>query len=368
VTVAVVGSIAFDSVRTPFGEVERELGGSGLHAALTASFFTDVRLVAAVGEDFGPEHRRPLVERNVGTSAIAVVPGGRTLNWRVRYDLDMALAQPEYLDLGVFAGWRPRLSPDVATARTLFLGAMDPEAQMAVRARWKGDGWTVLDTLTYWVETKRQQLVEALSMADIALLTDQEARGLVGEPSLLDASREIQSWGPKVVVVKRGDNGCSLLTPDGYFALPGYPLETVVDPTGSGDSFAGGFIGYLDRVTQAELTEAALRGAATYGTIMASFCVEDFGARRTTGLTQYEIDHRVAAFRRMTHFEHVPTGETPRVSDEADVRLERPQATPSTRGFDSPSRTPSTETRPGFARTPGTQPMRIIENPTRDPS
>src|SRR5687767_3372849 len=157
--VAVVGSIAFDSVRTPFGEADRELGGSGLHAALTAAAFTDVLLVAAVGDDFGSEHEAMLRGRGIDTSGVVREAGGRTLSWTVRYDLDLALAQPEALDLGVVDGWRPRLAAPAAVARTLFLGVMDPETQLDVRAQWQGDGWVVLDTLRHWVESKRDALV-----------------------------------------------------------------------------------------------------------------------------------------------------------------------------------------------------------------
>lgn len=365
--VAVVGSIAFDSVRTPFGEADRELGGSGLHAALTASPFTDVHLVAAVGDDFGSEHDEMLEAHGIDTSGLVRVPGGRTLSWTVRYDLDLALAQPEALDLGVVEGWRPRLPAEAAAARSLFLGVMDPETQLDVRSQWKGDGWVVLDTLRHWVETKRDALLEALAVSHVALLTDQEARGLTGRPSLLDASREIQSWGPQVVVIKQGEYGCSLLTRDGYFALPGYPLETVVDPTGSGDSFAGGVTGYLDLVRGEELTEEMMRRAVTYGIVMSSFAVEDFGSRRTSALSRHEIDHRLEAFRRMTHFEHVPTGEMPRRGDEGDSHLERPAPTPSTRGYDSPHRTPSTQPQRSFERTPGAQPTPLPDNPAREP-
>ena len=364
--IAVVGSIAFDSMRTPFGQADHELGGSGFQAALTASYFTSVRIVSAVGEDFDAEHDQRLRDHGIDTSDIERLPG-RTLSWRVRYDLDLALAQPEHLDLGVFADWRPRLSPEAAAAKTLFMGVMDPEAQIAVREQWTGEGWAILDTLRHWVETKREALVEALSKADIALLTDQEARGLTGNPSLLEASREIQSWGPGAVLIKRGEYGCSLLTPDGYFALPGYPLETVVDPTGSGDSFAGGLIGFLDLLPHHELSETVLRRAVTYASVMASFCVEDFGARRTSALSRHEIDHRVEAFRRTTHFEHVPTGDEPLHADEGPARLERPQDTPSTRGYDSPARTPSTRPQQSFERPPGSEPPKIIENPSRDP-
>ncbi|HVE67318.1 MAG TPA: PfkB family carbohydrate kinase [Solirubrobacteraceae bacterium] len=353
--VSVVGSIAFDSVRTPFGEADRELGGSGLHAALTAAAFTDVLLVAAVGDDFGPEHDEMLRGRRIDTSGVAREPGGRTLSWTVRYDLDLALAQPEALDLGVVDGWRPRLSAPAAMARTLFLGVMDPETQLDVRSQWQGDGWVVLDTLRHWVETRREKLLEALAACDVALLTDQEARGLTGRPSLLEASREIQSWGPEVVVVKQGEYGCSLLTSDGYFALPGYPLETVVDPTGGGDAFAGGVTGYLDLVGGGRLTEEVMRRAVTHGIVMASFAVEDFGSRRTAALGQHEIDHRLDAFRRVTHFEHVPTGERPLHGEDSEPRLPHPGLTPSTRTPDAPHRTPSTE------------PQRSFESPTRDP-
>lgn len=356
---SVVGSIAFDSIRTPFGHSERVLGGSATHAALAASFFTDVRVVGPVGDDFEDEHYELFERSRIATEEIPRIRGGRTFEWRGRYGYDLNVAHTDATRLNVFDGWLPRLGQESRRADTLFLAAMDPETQIDVRNQWEGTGWSALDSISYWIETKRDALVEAIGMVDLVLLNDQEARALTGTAMLLEAAREIRSWGPQAVVLKLGEYGCSLLHEDGYFSLPGYPLEQIRDPTGTGDALAGGFLGYLDRIPGWRLTPDALRRALTYGSVMASYCAEDFGSRRLAGISEHEVIHRVDDFREMTHFEHVPTHPRPANGEDAEARrFDQPNGTPSirpygpmgrtagTRGHRSPQRTPSTESLP----------------------
>jgi sugar/nucleoside kinase (ribokinase family) len=357
VSLAVVGSVAFDSITTPFGEVERELGGSATHAALAASRYTDVRLVSPVGEDFTNDHFDVLERARVDTDDVTRITGGRTFFWRGRYDFDLSIAHTEETELNVFEGWHPRLSRVARSSDILFLAAMDPEIQAEVRAQWRGERASALDTNGYWIETKRTALLEAIGTVDFVLMNDREARALTRQPMLLHAARTLMELGPQAVVLKLGEYGCAVLHRDGYFSLPGYPLEAIADPTGAGDAFAGGFLGYLDLVPGGELTESVLRRAVTFGSVMASYVVEDFGTKRIVTLSENEIQYRADEFRRMTHFEHVPTTPLPRSAEEpGETRLARPEptaGTPSytapapsagTRHHDPPQRTPSTET------------------------
>jgi len=227
-----------------------------------------------------------------------------------------------------------------------------------VRHQWQGEGWAALDSRSYWIETKREALIEAIGMVDFVLLNDQEARALTGRPMVLEAAREIRSWGPHAVVVKLGEYGCSLLHDEGYFALPGYPLEEMQDPTGTGDALAGGFLGYLDRVPGWRLTPDALRRALTYGSVMASYCAEDFGARRLSRVSEHEVIHRVDSFREMTHFEHVPTHPRPAHPEEQEApALARPNGTPSTRPYGPMGPTAGTPQHRSPQRTPSTEPL-----------
>jgi sugar/nucleoside kinase (ribokinase family) len=328
--VTVVGSIAFDSIETPFGSAERELGGSAVYAALAAAHFGPARIVGPVGDDFGAEHHDFLVAGGVDTAEIAHVPGGRTFSWRGRYEFDLSVAHTEETALNVFEGWRPHLTRKARASEVLFLAAMDPESQAAVRAEWGEGRLSALDTLAYWIEEKRDALVDAIGQVDVVLLNDQEARELTRTPVLLRAAREIASWGPRAVVIKLGEYGCALLHEDRYFSLPGYPLEAIADPTGAGDAFAGGFLGYL-AVARGDLTAEVMRRAVTYGSVLASYCVEDFGPRRIAGISSHEVQYRAAEFKQMTHFEHVPTAPAPRDGgEEAPGRPERPHPTAGT--------------------------------------
>lgn len=352
----VVGSIAFDSVETPFGSVERELGGSAVYSALAASSFTRVRGVGPVGDDFTDEHYAVLENVGVDTGGVQAIPGKDTFRWRGRYDFSFSAQSVETV-LNAFDGWRPRLAMEARESSVLFLAAMDPEIQLDVRAQAEHAGCVALDSMTYWIQNKRDALTEAIRGVDIVMMNDHEARELTEQPSLLKAAREISSWGPRAVVIRLGEYGCALLGPGGYFSIPGYPLEQPTDPTGGGDAFAGGFLGYLDLVRGDWASEEVLRRAVTYGCVMSSFCIEEFGARRLLALTRQEIDYRFTDFRQMTHFEHVPLHPRPRDPEarEHPAALERPAPTPTTGPRKAPPPTAGTPTYRSPPRTPSTE-------------
>jgi sugar/nucleoside kinase (ribokinase family) len=305
----VVGSIAFDSVRTPFGERERMLGGSAVHFSLAASFFTEVRVVGPVGDDFGDEELGVLDQRKVITDDIERVSGGKTFFWQGHYEYDMNLAHTDDTQLNVFGDFDPKLSPASRQSQMLFLGNIQPELQRKVRAACREAEFTGLDSMNLWIETARDSLVAAIGEVDCVLLNDAEIRELTGQPNLARAARALMEMGPSVVVAKRGEYGAALFTHQEFFAIPGYLLEDVRDPTGAGDSFAGGFLGYLDSRRAAGdpvLDHAVLRQAMAYGSVLASFNVEDFGTERVQSLTRDEIDERLRDFKRITQFEAEP--------------------------------------------------------------
>jgi len=305
-----VGSIAFDSVRTPFGERERMLGGSAVHFSLAASFFTDVRVVGPVGDDFGPDELSVLESRGVITDDIERVEGGRTFFWRGHYEYDMNVAHTDDTQLNVFAEFDPKLSGAARQAQMLFLGNIQPELQRNVRDRCREAEFAGLDSMNLWIDTARDSLVSAIADVDCLLLNDAEIRELTGEANLARAARAAMRMGPKVVVAKRGEYGAALFSGDEFFAIPGFMLEDVRDPTGAGDTFAGGFLGYLDSrrgAGESPFDHEALRQAMAYGSVLASFNVEDFGTDRVRSLTREEIGHRLSEFRRFTHFDAEPS-------------------------------------------------------------
>ena len=298
----VVGSIAFDAVKTPFGERERMLGGAAVHFSLAASFFTEVRPVGPVGEDFGAAEFEVLERRGIVTDDIERVAGGRSFFWRGRYEYDLNVAHTEETQLGVFADFQPKLSERSRAADTLFLANIQPDLQRQVRAQCGAARFTGLDSMNLWIETARDSLLAAIREVDCLVVNDAEIRQLTGESNLARAARRVMELGPRAVVAKQGEYGAALFTPGGYFALPGFPLEDVRDPTGAGDSFAGGFFGYLDGLGR-EPGEAELRQGMGYGTVLASFNVEEFGTERVARLTREEIDERFEELRAMTQFE-----------------------------------------------------------------
>ena len=306
-SLVVVGSIAFDAVKTPFGERERMLGGSAVHFSLAASFFTDVRVVGPVGDDFGDAEYEVLQGRGVNTDDIERVSGGQTFFWKGHYEFDLNTAHTEDTQLGVFGDFEPKLSDASRSAGTLFLANIQPDLQRRVREQCDGAQLVGLDSMNLWIETTRDSLIQTIRGVDLVFMNDAEVRMLTEEPNLVKAARELIGLGPRAVVAKQGEYGAALLSADSFFALPAYPLETVIDPTGAGDSFAGGFLGYLDaQGPEAASDETELRRAMTYGSVLASFNVEEFGTERVRRLTREEIDERFAEFKAMTTFEGVP--------------------------------------------------------------
>jgi sugar/nucleoside kinase (ribokinase family) len=301
----VVGSIAFDSVRTPFGERERMLGGTSVHFSLAARFFTEVRPVGPVGDDFGEAEIDVLASRGVIVDDIERVPGGRSFFWRGRYEYDLNVAHTEDTQLGVFGEFEPKLSAAAEAADMLFLANIQPDLQRQVRAQCHSARFSALDSMNLWIDTAKESLLAAIAEVDCLIVNDAEVRQLTGESNLARAARAVMARGPRAVVAKRGEYGAALFTEDSFFALPGYPLEDVRDPTGAGDSFAGGFLGYLDG-HDGELDEASLRRAMGYGTVLASFNVEEFGTERVAGLTREQIDERFHQLHAMTQFEPLP--------------------------------------------------------------
>ncbi len=299
----VVGSIAFDAVRTPFGERERMLGGSAVHFALAASFFTDVRVVGPVGDDFGPDEIGVLESHGIETADIERVEGGRTFFWRGHYEHDMNVAHTDDTQLNVFAEFEPKLSDGSRESELLFLGNIQPDLQRRVRAEATGARFSALDSMNLWIESARDSLAAAIAEVDCLLLNDAEIRMLTEEPNLLKAARTVMEMGPRIVVAKRGEYGAALFTAEGEFAVPGLLLEEVRDPTGAGDSFAGGFLGYLDSLDDHDPSLDDLRRAMVYGSTMASFNVEDFGTERIRRLERGEIDARLGDFHELTRFE-----------------------------------------------------------------
>jgi sugar/nucleoside kinase (ribokinase family) len=297
----VVGSIAYDAVKTPFGERDRMLGGSAVHFSLAASFFTDVRVVGPVGDDFRDTDYAVLHERGINTDDIEHVSGGKTFFWRGRYDYDLNTAHTEDTQLGVFGDFQPKLSDEAKASETLFLANIQPDLQREIRDNLKRARFAGLDSMNLWIDTARDSLVKTIGTVDMLFLNDTELRMLTEEPNLVRAARKVMQWGPGVIIAKQGEYGAALFVGDRFFSLPAYPLDTVQDPTGAGDSFAGGFMGYLTAHGEgAEQDHGVLRSAMTYGSVMASFNVEDFGTERVQRLTRDEIDRRFDDFRTMT--------------------------------------------------------------------
>ncbi len=305
-SVTVVGSIAFDAVKTPFGTRERMLGGSAVHFALAASFFGEVHVVGPVGDDFGEQEYEVLRARGVDTDDIERVAGGRTFFWRGEYGWDLNDRKTHETQLNVFADFEPKLSEASRSADVLFLANIQPDLQRAVREQSPDARFVALDSMNLWIETARESLIETIAGVDCVMLNDAELRELTDEPNLIRAARQVQEWGPSAVVAKQGEYGAALLTEEGFFALPAFPLEDVVDPTGAGDCFAGGFMGYVSAHPDTPVGHELLIQAMAYGTALASFNVEQFGVERVAALTREEISERVAELRRVTSFEDRP--------------------------------------------------------------
>ena len=300
----VVGSVAFDAVETPFGKTEKMLGGSASHFSLSASYYTEVQIVGVVGGDFSDAEQQVFDAHHIDTTDLERIPEGKTFRWYGRYDYDLNVAHTLDTQLNVFADFKPKLSAISKNARLVFLGNIQPDLQRGVREQVPNAELVALDTMNLWIETARESLINTIKGVDVVIINDAEARQLTEIPNLIKAARTILSWGPKALIVKRGEYGAALFTAESYFAIPAFPLESVFDPTGAGDTFAGGFMGYLS--SQRVLNEAAMRRAMIFGSVMASFNVEEFGTARVQKLTTDEINERFRAFKKMTHFEEIP--------------------------------------------------------------
>jgi sugar/nucleoside kinase (ribokinase family) len=301
-SITVVGSIAYDTVKTPFGERERMLGGAAVHFALAAAFFEQVRVVGPVGEDFGEPQLEVMRAKGVEIADIERVAGGKTFFWQGEYGWDLNSRETLDTQLGVFEGFQPKLSEGSRSSDVLFLANIQPDLQLEVRKQLPDASFVALDSMNLWIDIARDSLVAAIESVDCLILNDAELRQLTGKPNLVSAAREILGWGPSVIVAKQGEYGAALVTRESFFALPAYPLETVVDPTGAGDTFAGGFVGYIAANLGDGLSEELLRRAMAHATVLASFNVEEFGTERVERLQRPEIDARLRELHAITQF------------------------------------------------------------------
>ncbi len=296
----VVGSVAFDSIQTPYGRVEEVLGGSATYFSVTASCFVPVSVVAVVGDDFGQDQLRVFADRSIDLRGLERA-SGKTFRWRGEYVGDMTEARTLETQLNVFENFQPKIPAAYRDSQFIFLGNIDPKLQLHVRQQLPRARLVACDTMNFWIQRTPDDLKKTLASVDMLVVNEGEARMLCGIENLKRAAREIHKLGPRIVVVKRGEYGACLFKDSTIFFAPGYPLEQVHDPTGAGDTFAGGLMGYLART--GDLSEAGLRRALVYGSVMASFAVEEFGLGRLLRLTPKEIETRFNEFKSMTHFD-----------------------------------------------------------------
>lgn len=298
--ILVIGSVAFDSVETPFGKRDDVLGGSATYFSTAASFFSAVRLVAVVGDDFPAGHTAFLADRNIDLSGLQTRPG-KTFRWKGQYGYDLNEAQTLETHLNVFESFHPEIPESYRDSPFVFLANIDPHLQLEVLKQVRQPRLVACDTMNFWIEGKREALVETLGHVDILVINEAEVRQLAEEPNLIKAARSVLDLGPKTLVVKRGEYGVLVFGGHSIFSAPAYPLEDVFDPTGAGDTFAGGFIGYLAATNN--VTDAAIRKATVFGSVMASFTVEDFSLERLRHLTWQEIEERFRKFQLLTDFD-----------------------------------------------------------------
>ena len=298
-----VGSVALDSVKTPFGEASNALGGSAIHFSAAASFFSPVHLVGVVGEDFPEKEIGFLKKRRVDFTGLEVRKG-KTFRWKGEYGYDLNVANTLETHLNVFADFIPVVPPALRETEFLFLGNIHPKLQLQVLDQVKRPKLVALDTMNFWIEGEPEALRKVISKSDLMVINEAEARELTREASLVAAARRIRGWGPEILIIKRGEYGALLFQGEEVFSAPGLPIEKVMDPTGAGDSFAGGLIGFLAG-RDGGLRPEVLKQAVIVGSVMASFNVEDFSCRRLKGLTGEEINRRIREFKKLSHFEEV---------------------------------------------------------------
>jgi len=302
VSLLVVGTVALDSVKTPFGRVDNALGGSATYFSTSASYFTDVRLVAVIGEDFPKEHIQFLKSKNIDVSGLEVQKG-ETFRWKGEYGYDLNEARTLATHLNVLATFKPKIRDEYKESDVVFLANVDPEIQLDVLRQVKRPKLVACDTMNYWIASKPDELMRTLREVDLLTINEAEIRQLAGEASLIRAAKSVQAMGPKTIVVKQGSYGALMFNGHSLFSAPAYPLESVFDPTGAGDTFAGGFIGYL--ASTMNFTEASMRKAVIFGSVMASLNVESFSLDRLRSLDYREIEGRYREFKSLTHFEDI---------------------------------------------------------------
>lgn len=294
-----VGSVALDSIKTPFGERNDVLGGSATYFSIAASFFNRVDIVAVVGKDFPERYAMIFKNRKIGMGGLSIAKG-KTFRWKGSYDYDLNKATTIATRLNVFQGFRPRIPHELRKSKFLFLANIDPELQLSVLKQMKKTMFVACDSMNYWIEHKRSALEKLLDKVDVFLLNDSEAREFSGESNLMKAAQLLVSMGPTAVIIKKGEHGALYLSKRSHFVIPAYLIESVYDPTGAGDTFAGGMIGFLSRART--INEASIRKSIVYGSIMASFAVEDFSVNRLLEISGGDIRARYEHFRRVTRF------------------------------------------------------------------
>ncbi|MFA6078467.1 MAG: PfkB family carbohydrate kinase [Candidatus Omnitrophota bacterium] len=299
-SILVVGSVAIDSVKTPFGERKEALGGSATYFSTAASLFNKVNIIATVGEDFPKKYCTLFKKRGIGTEGLHIVKGGKTFRWKGRYDFDLNIAHTIYTHLNVFKDFKPEVPEHLKNSKFVFLANIDPELQYSVLKQINRPRLIACDSMNYWIEHKKKEFTRLLNRVDVLLLNESEVRQYTGESNLFKAARSIVAKGPKAIVIKKGEHGVIYFSKDSHFVAPAYLLENIYDPTGAGDTFAGGMVGYLS--TARKITEPVIKKSLIYGCILASFAVEDFSINRLLSISPKDIRKRYEHFRRITKF------------------------------------------------------------------
>ena len=301
-SILVVGSLGLDTIETPFSKVEEALGGSAVYISLAASYFSqDINLVGVVGEDFPEKYIQLLSGRKIDLEGLQIIKGGKTFRWSGKYLYDMNSRETLLTELNVFKDFNPIIPENYRDSKLIVLGNIDPELQMNVLNQLNNPEFIICDTMNYWIERKNEALRQLLKMVDLLVVSDSEARLLANHPNLIRAAKIILQMGPKKLVIKKGEHGAFLLTNDTIFVAPAFPLEDIIDPTGAGDTFAGGMVGYLSRVNT--ISDEELKKAVIYGSVLASFCVEKFSVDGLIDLDEAKIKNRFNQFRKLIYFE-----------------------------------------------------------------
>jgi len=302
VAILVVGSFALDSIQTPFDRIEEALGGSATYISLAASYFSGpIKVVGVIGEDFPKEYIEMLSNHNIDLEGLEIVQGGKTFRWSGKYHYDLNVRDTLFTELNVFEKFDPKIPENAKRSKFICLGNIDPVLQSKVLDQMENPQFIVCDTMNFWIEGKKSELLELLPRVNAFIVNDSEARLLSQEPNLIKAARIIREMGPQILIIKKGEHGALLFTDDTIFSAPAYPMENIYDPTGAGDSFAGGFIGYLFKTR--DLSPKNLKKAVIYGSTMASFCVEKFSTKGLEDLSTLQIQDRYRQFLNLSRFD-----------------------------------------------------------------